>query len=85
MRLLRSASLTPRRLKGSGRVGIGCVGEVTSPGTSLCGTGRWTMATRATPLTRSNTYVSPALNCATAGMRLPFTVMSSSTGAAGVS
>src|SRR3954470_22338224 len=37
---IRSLSITPLREKAGGLVGNGCVGDVFSPGTSVCGTGR---------------------------------------------
>ena len=43
------------RLKGGTTVGKGCVGDVTSPGTSDFGTGRSSIGHSGLPVTRSNT------------------------------
>ena len=39
----------------AGLVGYGCVGDVHSPGTSVCGTGRSSMGQTGSPVARSNT------------------------------
>jgi len=67
------------RAKAGGLVGNGCVGDDTSPGTSLLGTGRSSMGHSGLPLTRSNTYRNPVFPaCATMSTFLPscFTVSS---------
>src|SRR5437868_1477607 len=51
----RSSSVTPCRSKAGGLVGIGCVGEYHSPGTSPLGTGRSTIGQTGSPVMRSNT------------------------------
>ena len=50
-----SLTVMPWRLKGGTTVGNGCVGDVTSPGTSDCGTLRSSMGHSGLPVTRSNT------------------------------
>ena len=40
---------------GAGFVGKGCVGDVHSPGTSVCGTGRSTIGQTGWPVLRSKT------------------------------
>src|SRR5436190_23845599 len=83
---IRSSRLVPWRSNGAGLVGNGWVGEVLSPGTSDCGTGRSTIGQTGSPVTRSNTKVSACLvTCATALIGLPFTVTSTSIGGAGTS
>ena len=46
---------------GGGASGNGCVGEVTSPGTSLCGTGRSSTGNTGLPVSRFSTYSMPDL------------------------
>src|ERR1700733_2042791 len=50
-----SFTVIPWRPNGGTTVGKGCVFEVTSPGTSLCGTGRSSIGHRGFPVTLSNT------------------------------
>src|SRR3954452_17805737 len=50
-----SAAVIFWRAKGGGRVGIGCVGQVFSPGMSLFGTGRSSIGQSGFPFTRSKT------------------------------
>ena len=52
---IRSSSVTPWRSNGAGLVGNGCVGDVFSPGTSDCGTGRSSIGQTGGPVTRSKT------------------------------
>jgi len=52
---IRSLSSTPLREYAGGLVGKGCVGDVFSPGTSVCGTGRSSIGHTGCPVTRSNT------------------------------
>ena len=60
------------RASGGGFSGNGCVGEVFSPGTVLCGTGRSSMPNIGSPVTRSKMNSRPILLiCATAGIVLP--------------
>ena len=42
-------------------IGIGCVGEDFSPGTSLCGTGVSTIGQSGSPVMRLNAYTYPCL------------------------
>ena len=50
----------------------GCVGELTSPGTLLAGTGRSSMAKTGFPVVRSSTYIMPVLGtCMTTGIFTP--------------
>ena len=51
---IRSSTATPWRSYGGGFVGNGCVGEVHSPSTSVCGTGRSSIGQTGSPVTRSN-------------------------------
>ena len=75
--------LSELRASGGGFSGKGCVGEVFSPGTVLCGTGRSSMPKIGSPVTRSKMNSRPILLiCATAGIVLPFRVTSISVGAA---
>jgi hypothetical protein len=74
------------RLSGSGFTGNGCVGQVASPGTSLCGTGRSSIPKIGSPVTRSKMKSSDILVItATAGTVRPFRRTSMSVGAAGMS
>src|SRR4051794_6480074 len=57
-----SLTVIPCRLNGGTTVGKGCVGDVTSPGTSDCGTGRSSMGQSGLPVTRSNTNRNPVLD-----------------------
>ena len=50
---IRSSSVTPCRSNGGGLVGKGCVGEVYSPGTVDCGTGRSSIGQTGSPVSRS--------------------------------
>src|SRR3954469_7462778 len=52
---IKSLSTTPLREYAGGLVGNGCVGEVFSPGTSVCGTGRSSIGHTGWPLIRSKT------------------------------
>src|SRR5262249_9464359 len=56
-----SFTVIPCRLKGGTTVGKGCVGDVTSPGTSDFGTGRSSTGHSGLPVTRSNTNRNPVL------------------------
>src|SRR5947209_3577092 len=49
----RSSTLNLSREKGGGFVGNGCVGDDSSPGTSLFGTARSSIGQRGSPVTRS--------------------------------
>ena len=61
-----------RREYGGGLVGKGWVGQDSSPGTSLLGTGRSSMGHRGSPVTRLKTYSNPNLvACATMSTILP--------------
>ncbi len=72
MKSMRSSSRRPSGSKGAGFVGKGCVAEVFSPGTSVCGTGRSTIGHTGLPSSRLNTNVMPVfVTCATAGIFLP--------------
>src|SRR5436190_12436256 len=83
---IKSLSSTPPREYGGGFVGIGWVGLVFSPGTSVCGTGFSSIGQIGWPVMRSNTKRNPCLvACATALIGLPFTLMSARSGAAGMS
>ena len=83
---MRSSSVRPWRSNGAGLVGNGWVGEVHSPGTVDFGTGRSSIGHTGLPVTRSNTKANACfVTCTTALMRRPFTVMSASTGAVGLS
>ena len=76
---MRSASVTPWRSNAGGLVGNGCVGEVFSPGTFDCGTGRSSIGHTGLPLVRSSTNRNPFLfGCITALILRPSTVMSPS-------
>ena len=60
------------RANGGGLVGKGCVGQVSSPGISLGGTGRSSMGHSGAPETRSKTQTNPCLlTCATTSTVLP--------------
>ena len=66
----------PWRSNAGGLVTCGCVGEVRSPGTSVCGTGFSTMGHTGLPVTRSNTYTQFCfVICPTASIFLPSTVI----------
>ena len=66
----------PCSLNGGGVAGNGCVGQASSPATSLGGTGRSSIGHTGTPVTRSKTKANPCLvSCTTASMRLPPTVI----------
>ena len=81
---MRSLSLTCCRAKAAGKLGIGCVGEARSPGTSLAGTGRSVMGQIGLPVTRSNTYSHAVLDGTTTTSRgRPFHCIVASTGGAG--
>src|SRR5215813_14102735 len=58
---IRSSRLTPCRSNAGGLVGNGCVGDVFSPGTSDCGTGRSSIGHTGLPLVRSSTNRKPFL------------------------
>jgi hypothetical protein len=74
------------RASGAGFSGNGCVGQVFSPGTPLCGTGRSSMPKIGSPVTRSKMKTSDIfVITATAGVVLPLRVTSTSVGAAGTS
>src|SRR5215510_15237063 len=78
---ISSDSVTACRAYAGGFVGNGCVGDVFSPGTSLCGTGRSSIGHTGWPVTRSNTYRNASLlGTATALIALPLTVMSARSG-----
>ncbi len=53
---IRSLTVAPCRSNAAGFDGIGCVGEVFSPGTSVCSTGRSGIGQTGAPVTRSKTY-----------------------------
>ena len=81
---MRSSSTAPFVRNNGGLVGYGWVGEVRSPGTVDCGTGRSSMGQTGSPVARSKTKVNPCLvTCATALIGRPSTVMSMRLGAAG--
>ena len=74
------------RASGPGLTGNGCVGQVCSPGTSLCGTGRSSTGYTERPVSRSRKNMYPPFETATTtGIRLPSRVTSSSAGAAEMS
>ena len=50
-----SFSVNDWRANGGGAVGNGCVGQLFSPGTSLCGTGRSSIGQSGAPVIRLNT------------------------------
>ena len=50
---IRSSGVTPWRSKAGGRLGIGCVGEVASPGTVDCGTSTSSIGHTGSPVRRS--------------------------------
>ena len=54
-----SSIVSVSREMGGGFVGKGCVGQASSPGTSLFGTGRSSMGHNGSPVTRLNTKSSP--------------------------
>ena len=81
MKSIRSSTVMPCRSNGAGRVGKGWVGDVRSPGTSDCGTGRSSMGQTGSPVTRSKTYANACLvTCTTALIGRPSTVMSARIG-----
>src|SRR5262249_11321060 len=81
-----SGTLTYCLAYAGGLVGNGCVGDVFSPGTSDCGTGRSSIGQTGSPVTRSKTYVKPCfVTWATVLIDLPATVTSRRTGAEAVS
>jgi hypothetical protein len=64
---LTSFSVNDWRANGAGLVGNGCVGQLASPGTSDCGTGRSSIGNTGSPVLRSNTNTNPIfVACATA-------------------
>jgi hypothetical protein len=82
----RSASLKLTRASGGGRVGIGCVGEYHSVGTSPFGTGVSCTSNSGLPVVRSRMYMKLDLpTCAIAGTRVPFCTKSNSAPADGMS
>src|SRR5947209_6724604 len=56
---LISFSVKDCRANGGGALGKGCVGDVCSPGTSLCGTGFSCIGHSGSPVTRSKTNRNP--------------------------
>ena len=83
---IRSSSVNPCISNAAGRVGIGCVGDSRSPGTSDCGTGRSSIGQIGSPVTRSNVNAHPCLVvCTTTSRGRPSTVTFSVTGAVGLS
>jgi len=67
-------------------VTCGWVGDVFSPGTSDCGTGRSGIGQIGTPVTRSSTYAHACfVSCATTLRGFPSTTTSARIGAAGMS
>src|SRR6267142_6007917 len=82
VKLIRSSTPTDCRAYAGGLVGNGCVGDVFSPGTSDCGTGRSSIGHTGWPVTRSKTYSQACLlGDATALIARPSTVMSASSSA----
>src|ERR1700690_2724496 len=53
---INSSTDVPVRPYAGGLLGIGCVSEYFSPGTSPCGTGFSSIGQMGCPVTRSNTY-----------------------------
>ncbi len=81
---LMSFSVKDWRAKAGGLVGKGWVGELHSPGTSDCGTGRSSMGHIGSPVTRSKTNRKPNLvACATTSTFFPLCLTVSSFGATG--
>ena len=81
---MRSSSVIPCREKGAGRVGKGCVGHGTSPGTVLSGTARSSTGHTGSPVTRSSTYVNAVFPTATtASISRPSTSIVTRPGGAG--
>jgi hypothetical protein len=81
---LMSFSVNDWRANGGGLVGCGCVGELHSPGTSDCGTGRSSIGHKGLPVTRSKTNRKPNLvACATTSTFFPLCLTVSSFGATG--
>ena len=72
------------RAKGGGAVGKGCVGQTSSPGTSVrVGTGRSSIGQIGSPVTRLKTYRKPVLPAiATTSILLPSFLIVVSCGAA---
>ena len=69
--------MTPCWSNAGGLVGNGCVGDVRSPGTVDCATGRSSIGQTGSPVARSNTYVNACLlTMATALIGRPSTLMS---------
>ena len=62
---ITSSSENPCLEMGAGFEGNGCVGQLASPGTSLCGTGRSSIGQSGLPVTRSKTNRNPCLVGAT--------------------
>src|SRR5690349_4978633 len=58
---IRSSGRMYVRAYGGGLVGIGCVGDVHSPGMSVCGTATSGIGQIGCPVMRSNTYNQPCL------------------------
>src|SRR5258708_37846426 len=86
VKLIRLSLEIPWLSNAGGLVGNGCVGEYHSPGTSPFATGRSSMGQMGSPVSRLKTYRKACLvGCATALTVLPFTVMSTSIGAQGMS
>src|SRR6266849_10783401 len=82
VKLINSSTVTACRAYAGGFVGNGCVGDVFSPGTSDCGTGRSSIGHTGWPVTRSKTYRNDSLlGSATALIAFPLTVMSARIGA----
>src|SRR5688572_28353856 len=79
-----SSGVHTPRLSCSGLIGYGWVGLYHSPGTSAAATGRSSTPWIGSPVSRLRMYIRPGLPVsASAGMRLPSTVTSNSTGGAG--
>ena len=79
---IRSSAVTPCWSNAGGFVGNGWVGDVRSPGTVDCGTGRSSIGHTGSPVARSKTYVNACLlTIATASIARPSTVMSTRFGA----
>src|SRR5580658_7958924 len=77
-----SGILMKFRAYAGGLVGNGCVGQVFSPGTSDCGTGRSSIDHTGCPVTRSKTYRNDSLlGSATALIALPPTLILARMGA----
>ena len=73
-------------VSGGGAAGNGCVGDVISPGTSVCGTGRSSIGNNDSPVRRSSTNRIPILvACTSAGTSPPSRRSVTSVGCAGTS